>query len=74
MTNIKELDEIVRYIKKMGCKNFTLLKCTTEYPAQAIDSNILSIPFLKKDTIVILVYRSHFRYRACLAISMDNYY
>ena len=48
MTNIKELDEIVRYIKKMGCKNFTLLKCTTEYPAQAIDSNILSIPFLKK--------------------------
>ena len=48
MMNIKELDEVVSYVKKLGCKNITLLKCTTEYPAPAKDSNILSIPFLKK--------------------------
>ena len=32
MINIKELDEVVSYVKKNGCKNLTLLKCTTEYP------------------------------------------
>ena len=48
MINIKELDEVVSYVKKNGCKNLTLLKCTTEYPASPKESNISSIPFLKK--------------------------
>ena len=48
MINIKELDEVVSYIRRLGCKKITLLKCTTEYPAPAIDTNILTIPYLKK--------------------------
>ena len=48
MINIKELDEVVTYVKRLGCKNITLLKCTTEYPAPAKDSNILTIPYLKQ--------------------------
>ena len=48
MINIKELDEVVSYVKKNGCKDLTLLKCTTEYPASPKESNISSIPFLKK--------------------------
>tara|TARA_B100002052_G_scaffold291142_1_gene310744 strand:+ start:789 stop:1817 length:1029 start_codon:yes stop_codon:yes gene_type:complete len=48
MMNIKELDEVVSYVKKLGCKNITLLKCTTEYPSPAQDSNVLLIPFLKR--------------------------
>ena len=30
MINIKELDEVVSYIRRLGCKKITLLKCTTE--------------------------------------------
>ena len=48
MINIKELDEVVSYVRKLGCKNITLLKCTTEYPAPAKDINILTIPYLKQ--------------------------
>ena len=48
MINTKELDEVVSYIRRLGCKNITLLKCTTEYPASAKDSNILTIPYLKQ--------------------------
>ena len=48
MISIKELDEVVLYVRKLGCKDITLLKCTTEYPASPKDSNILTIPFLKK--------------------------
>ena len=48
MINIKELDEVVSYIRRLGCKKITLLKCTTEYPAPAKDSNILTIPYLKQ--------------------------
>ena len=47
MINIKELDEVVSFVRKYGCKNITLLKCTTEYPASPKDSNILTIPYLK---------------------------
>ena len=48
MINIKELDEVVSFVRKYGCKNITLLKCTTEYPASPKDSNILTIPYFKK--------------------------
>ena len=48
MISIKELDEVISYIRALGCKNITLLKCTTEYPAPPKDSNILTIPFLQK--------------------------
>jgi len=48
MISIKELDEVVSYIRALGCQNITLLKCTTEYPAPPKDSNILTIPYLKK--------------------------
>ncbi len=48
MIKLKELDEIVSFVRKNGCKDLTLLKCTTEYPASVNESNILTIPFLKK--------------------------
>ena len=33
MINLKELDDLVSFVKKKGCKDLTLLKCTTEYPS-----------------------------------------
>ena len=48
MASIKEISEVVKATKKNGCKNLTLLKCTSVYPAKIEESNILTIPNLKK--------------------------
>jgi N-acetylneuraminate synthase len=47
MASIAELDEIVRTIRKAGCEQFVLLKCTSTYPASPEDSNMLTIPHLR---------------------------
>ena len=43
-----EIDEIVNITKRNGCDDLTLLKCTSDYPANPIDSNLSSIPYLIK--------------------------
>ncbi len=48
MASLKELKETVNFVKKNGCKNFALLKCTSQYPANPKNSNILTIPNMKK--------------------------
>ena len=48
MATLKEISEIVKVAKSNGCKNLTLLKCTSVYPAKIEESNILTIPNLKK--------------------------
>tara|TARA_B100001057_G_scaffold493376_1_gene587666 strand:- start:838 stop:1872 length:1035 start_codon:yes stop_codon:yes gene_type:complete len=48
MASIREISEIVKTTKKFGCKNLTLLKCTSSYPAKLKESNILTIPEIKK--------------------------
>ncbi len=42
--SIEEVDEAVEVLKKNGCKDITLLKCTSTYPASPENSNILTIP------------------------------
>ena len=48
MASIQEIIEMVKVARKNGCKNLTLLKCTSAYPAQIKESNILTIPDMKK--------------------------
>ena len=48
MANITELDETVRTIRKAGCDQFVLLKCTSTYPATPENSNVLTIPHMRK--------------------------
>ena len=48
MASISELDETVRTIRKAGCDNFILLKCTSTYPASPVNSNILTIPHMRE--------------------------
>ena len=48
MANLKDLDETVQTVKSAGCKELILLKCTSSYPASPEDSNILTIPDLRK--------------------------
>ncbi len=48
MANLAELDETVRVARKAGCKDLILLKCTSNYPASPIASNIATIPHMEK--------------------------
>ena len=48
MATVAELDETVRTAREAGCKDLILLKCTSTYPATAEDTNILTIPHLRK--------------------------
>lgn len=48
MASISELDETVRTIRDSGCNNFILLKCTSSYPASPENTNILTIPHMRK--------------------------
>ena len=48
MATIAEIDEAVSTAYEGGCKNLILLKCTSTYPSSPDDSNILTIPHMRK--------------------------
>ena len=48
VSSIADIDETVRLLKKEGCENFILLKCTSTYPATPENTNINTIPHLSK--------------------------
>ena len=48
MATVAELDETVKTVRKAGCKDIILLKCTSSYPATPEDTNLLTIPHLRK--------------------------
>jgi len=48
MATLDEIDETVQTIRKAGCKQFVLLKCTSTYPASPENSNVLTIPHMRK--------------------------
>ena len=48
MAEKSDVKEIIETISEAGCKNFILLKCTSSYPASSSNSNILTIPHMRK--------------------------
>jgi pseudaminic acid synthase len=48
VASLADIEESVNILKKNGCKEIILLKCTSTYPASAENSNIVTIPFLEK--------------------------
>lgn len=48
MINLDEIKEGVNVLQKNGCKDLTLLKCTSSYPASVENSNLLTILDLQK--------------------------
>jgi len=48
MATVAELDEAVVTARNAGCNDMILLKCTSSYPANPENSNILSIPHMRE--------------------------
>ena len=48
VSNIEDIKESVEVLKKNGCKDLTLLKCTSTYPASPENTNLLTIPVLQQ--------------------------
>jgi len=48
MATVAELDDSVRAAREAGCKDLVLLKCTSTYPATPDNTNILTIPHMRK--------------------------
>lgn len=48
VTNRADITESIEVLRKAGCKNIILLKCTSTYPATPENTNLLTIPdFIK---------------------------
>ena len=48
MTTVAELDDLVRTARENGCKDLTLLKCTSSYPASPQGTNLRTIPHMQE--------------------------
>lgn len=48
MTTVSELAELVRAARENGCRELTLLKCTSSYPASAEGTNLRTIPHMRE--------------------------
>ncbi len=48
VSNIEDIKESVEVLKKNGCTDLTLLKCTSTYPASPENTNLLTIPVLQE--------------------------
>jgi pseudaminic acid synthase len=47
-STLQEIEEAVQTLKDNGCKELTLLKCTSTYPATPENTNLLTIPDMKQ--------------------------
>ena len=47
-STISMIDEAVKTLRENGLEDLILLKCTSTYPADPKDSNLLTIPYLKE--------------------------
>lgn len=47
MASLAELDEAVCAAREAGCQDLVLLKCTSTYPAEPLNSNLATIPHMR---------------------------
>ena len=55
----KDIDEIVKFLKKNKYKNFSLLKCTSSYPASYKELDLNSIEEIKKKYNCLVGFSDH---------------
>lgn len=59
MSTLEEVAEAVSVIKEAGCKDLTLLHCTSNYPARVEDCNMLAIKTMADEFDVPVGYSDH---------------
>ncbi len=59
LNNYKEIQELVRFLKKKNCKKFALLKCTSSYPAKLDSLNLSLISDMRKNFKCEIGYSDH---------------
>lgn len=47
MMSISELEELKLLLQSHNCKDVILLKCTSNYPAEPVDANLITIPHMR---------------------------
>ncbi len=48
MASVAELDLAVQTVREAGCQELVLLKCTSTYPAEPSETNLLTIPHMQE--------------------------
>lgn len=48
MATVGELEETMKTVREAGCEDLILLKCTSTYPANPENTNILTIPHMRE--------------------------
>jgi pseudaminic acid synthase len=48
MASVAELDESVRAARAAGCRDLLLLKCTSTYPAEPLNTHLRTIPHMRE--------------------------
>jgi N-acetylneuraminate synthase len=48
MASVAEIDDAVSAARAAGCRELILLKCTSNYPASPVDSNLLTIAHMRE--------------------------
>ncbi len=57
--SLNEVSKTVSFLKKLKCKDYTLLHCVSEYPAKYKNLNLLAIKLLKKKFKCKIGYSDH---------------
>ncbi len=47
-SSIADIQESIEVLRSAGCEKLILLKCTSTYPAEPVDTNILTIPHMRQ--------------------------
>ena len=48
MATVAELELSVKTVREAGCKDLVLLKCTSTYPAEPVNTNLQTIPHMRE--------------------------
>jgi len=59
LNTLKEINSLVKFLKKNKCKKYALLKCTSSYPANLKDLNIKTIKDMKNKFNCEIGYSDH---------------
>jgi len=59
MSNMREIQEAIKWITNKGCKSFSIMQCTSNYPTKIEDCNLLAIKNMKEKFDVQVGFSDH---------------